>query len=101
MVLFSGEFTLVSKLFVNTNMMINYSASSVTRHKRHWNIKGSRVTTAMMEELDKRQLVFDEMAKDPNAKRGPKTVKENIALISGVHLTRFDFQLLKFFNTDS
>ncbi|KAE9390115.1 hypothetical protein BT96DRAFT_959865 [Gymnopus androsaceus JB14] len=64
------------------------SASSVTRHKRHWNIKGSRVTTAIMEELDKRQLVFDEMAKDPNAKRGPKTVKENIALISGVHLTR-------------
>ncbi|KAF8832133.1 hypothetical protein HHX47_DHR1000890 [Lentinula edodes] len=64
------------------------SASSVTRHKKYWNITASQVTTAKMAELDKRQLVFDEMSKDPNAKRGPKTVKENIARVAGVHLTR-------------
>ncbi|KAJ3858078.1 MAG: hypothetical protein NXY57DRAFT_857491, partial [Lentinula lateritia] len=64
------------------------SVSSVTRHKKYWNITASQVTTAKMAELDKWQLVFDEMNKDPNAKRGPKTVKENIARVAGVHLTR-------------
>ncbi|KAH7869316.1 uncharacterized protein C8R40DRAFT_1241123 [Lentinula edodes] len=67
---------------------ITLSASSVTRHKSHWRIKASRVTTATMPEIDKRQAVFDEMAKDPNGQRGPRIIKERIALDQGIHLTR-------------
>ena len=64
------------------------SASSVTRHKKHWGIKGSHVTTETMPELEKRQLVIDEMAKDPNGKRGPRTIKECLSLDQSIHLTR-------------
>ncbi|KAJ3871314.1 hypothetical protein F5051DRAFT_463809 [Lentinula edodes] len=67
---------------------ISLSASSVTRHKRHWGIKGSRGTTQTMPDLDKRQFVLDEMAQDPNRKRGPRTIKERLALEHNVHLTR-------------
>jgi hypothetical protein len=42
-----------------------------------------------MSDLDKRQLVLNEMAKDPNGKRGPRTIKEILALEQSVHLTRF------------
>ncbi|KAJ4500374.1 hypothetical protein C8R41DRAFT_811193 [Lentinula lateritia] len=83
---------ITNKLTISELLKADYgiilSASSVTRHKKYWNITASQVTTAKMAELDKRQLVFDEMSKDPNAKRGPKTVKENIARVAGVHLTR-------------
>ncbi|KAJ3924381.1 MAG: hypothetical protein NXY57DRAFT_359343 [Lentinula lateritia] len=41
-----------------------------------------------MPDLDKRQLVFDEMAKNPNGKRGPRTIKECLSMEHGVHLTR-------------
>lgn len=41
-----------------------------------------------MPDLDKRQFVLDEMAQDPNRKRGPRTIKERLALEHNVHLTR-------------
>ncbi|KAF9073367.1 hypothetical protein BDP27DRAFT_1445014 [Rhodocollybia butyracea] len=70
------------------SQLLEAEHASVTRRKKYWGIQGSRVTTAAMPELNKRQLVFNEMAKDPNGKRGPRTVKEVIALETGVHLTR-------------
>ncbi|KAE9403058.1 hypothetical protein BT96DRAFT_990700 [Gymnopus androsaceus JB14] len=41
-----------------------------------------------MPELDKQQLVIDEMAKDPNSKWGAWTIKECLLLGQSVHLTR-------------
>ncbi|KAJ3994232.1 hypothetical protein F5050DRAFT_1800803 [Lentinula boryana] len=62
--------------------------SSVTRRKKHWSIQGSSATTQSMPDLDKRQLVLDEMANDPNGKRGLRVIKEILALQHNVHLTR-------------
>ncbi|KAF9060796.1 hypothetical protein BDP27DRAFT_1429663 [Rhodocollybia butyracea] len=42
-----------------------------------------------MSDLDKCQLVLNEMAKDPNGKCSPRTIKEILALEQSVHLTRF------------
>ncbi|KAJ3903978.1 hypothetical protein F5879DRAFT_922647 [Lentinula edodes] len=54
--------------------------------KTDYGINLSRATAQSMPDLDKRQLVFDEMAKDP--KRGPRTIKECLSMEHGVHLTR-------------
>ncbi|KAJ7592636.1 hypothetical protein C8J56DRAFT_929099 [Mycena floridula] len=67
---------------------ITLSASSVTRRKKDWGIKGSRVTMNELPETTKRQLVLDQMAQDPAGNRGPRTVKEGIARQTGIHLTR-------------
>ncbi|KAJ3782569.1 hypothetical protein GGU10DRAFT_396781 [Lentinula aff. detonsa] len=67
---------------------ITLAPSSVTRRKKHWSIQGSSATTQSMPDLDKRQLVLDEMANDPNGKRGPRVIKEILALRHKVHLTR-------------
>ncbi|KAF9047219.1 hypothetical protein BDP27DRAFT_1243497 [Rhodocollybia butyracea] len=67
---------------------ITLASASVTRRKKHLGIQGSGVTTRSMEDLDKRQLVLDEMANDPNGKRGPRVIKEILALKHNVHLTR-------------
>lgn len=53
-------------------------------------ITGSRIGTRDTPEVAKRQLVLDQMAKDPNSRQGPATIKEGIAFSTGVHLTRCD-----------
>ncbi|KAF5391647.1 hypothetical protein D9757_002336 [Collybiopsis confluens] len=77
----------ISKL-LKADHSITLSAASVTRHKAHWGISASKVTTKHMPELEKRQAVFDEMENDPNGQRGPRVIKERIALNQGIHLTR-------------
>jgi hypothetical protein len=61
----------------------------VTRRKNRYGIKGSGATTKEMPELDKRQAVFDQLAKDPNGKQGPRSIKEGLAFDQGIHLTRY------------
>ena len=64
------------------------STVTVTRRKAKLGLKGSGVTTEMLLETAKRQMLLKQMAKDPTGKQGPRTMKENIALDEGVHLTR-------------
>jgi hypothetical protein len=40
----------------------------------------------------KRQLVLDQMAKDPNRRQGPSMIKENIRFYTGYNLTRYECQ---------
>ena len=65
-----------------------FSAASIGRCHKKIGLKGSGLTTRETPDIVKRQLVLDEMAKDPNRKCGPRIVKENIARTKGVHLTR-------------
>ncbi|KAK7018706.1 hypothetical protein VNI00_018299 [Paramarasmius palmivorus] len=67
---------------------IELSESSITRRKKAYGILGSGATTRTLPETEKRQLIFDQMAKDPSRMQGPRTIKEGIAFDQGVHLTR-------------
>jgi hypothetical protein len=63
--------------------------ATVARRLRQYGLKGSGKTTREMPEVDRRQLVVDQMSKDPKAQRGPRLVKEGIAFDTGIHLTRY------------
>ncbi|KAF8578513.1 hypothetical protein K439DRAFT_1648765 [Ramaria rubella] len=56
--------------------------------KSEANITTSKRTTQETPNVVKRQLVLDEMAKDPTRRRGPRIVREGIIRNHGVHLTR-------------
>ena len=47
-------------------------------------------TTQMLPDSIKEQLVRDQLAKDPLGRLGPRTIKERLALDTGIHLTRYD-----------
>lgn len=64
------------------------SESTIVRRRKQYGLLGSGATTRAMPLPEKRQLVLDELAKDPTSRRGPKTVGEGIVLNTGVHLTR-------------
>jgi hypothetical protein len=49
---------------------------------------GSHTATRDTSDLVKRQLVLDQMAKDPNSRRGPQTVREGMLFETGTLLTR-------------
>lgn len=68
-----------------------FSAASIGCCCKRMGLKGSGLTTQETPDVVKRQLVLDEMAKDPNRKHGPRIVKENIARTKGMHLTRHVF----------
>ena len=46
-------------------------------------------TTKILSETYKRQLVLDQLAKDPLMRKAPDTIKENIRMETGYDLTRY------------
>ncbi|KIJ07092.1 hypothetical protein PAXINDRAFT_182558 [Paxillus involutus ATCC 200175] len=48
----------------------------------------SRTTSCSLSTTVKRQLVLDQMAKDPARRQGPDLIKEGIAFDQGIHLSR-------------
>ncbi|KAH7902877.1 hypothetical protein BJ138DRAFT_976169, partial [Hygrophoropsis aurantiaca] len=78
---------LISKL-LRAEHKIVMSEATVARRKKKLGLNGSRLTTSALPESTKRQLVLDQLAKDPLNRRGPRLVKEAIAATSGQHLTR-------------
>lgn len=60
----------------------------MSRRFKLLNLKCAGATTKELEPEVIRQHVLDEMAGDPMRRKGPTTVKESIALKTGVHLTR-------------
>ncbi|EGO04019.1 hypothetical protein SERLA73DRAFT_175751 [Serpula lacrymans var. lacrymans S7.3] len=67
---------------------IKMSESSVARRRRSLGIYASGVTTRQLPDNVKRQLVLNQMAKDPTKKLGPRMIKQLIARETGIHLTR-------------
>lgn len=67
-----------------------HSTTTVARRRAKYGLMGSGRTTKELPLPVKRQLVLDEMAKDPTSRKGPKTIIEGIGLTKGVHLTRYD-----------
>lgn len=64
------------------------SARTVARHRKTYGLRGSGATTQEMPLPEKRQLVLDELAKDPLGRKGPGAIKEAISLNTGIQLTR-------------
>jgi hypothetical protein len=64
------------------------SGSSVKRRRQKLGLLASRATTSQMSEADKRQLIVQEMAKDPKGKSGPQMIKQRIFQETGIHLSR-------------
>lgn len=59
----------------------------MTRRKRKLGLKGNSVITKELSDTTKRQMVLNQMVKDPTGKRGPRTIKEGIAHDEGTHMT--------------
>jgi hypothetical protein len=59
----------------------------ITQRKHKLGLKGSSATTKSIPDVVKRQMVLDQMAKDPTGMQGPRTVKEGIAHDTGKNIT--------------
>lgn len=79
--------TQVSKLLLEEHNII-LSESSVSRRKKNLGLKASRLTTLELSLSVKRQLILDQMAKDPKGRLGARMVKQGILHDTGIHLTR-------------
>ncbi|TFK58765.1 hypothetical protein BDN72DRAFT_966259 [Pluteus cervinus] len=67
---------------------IQMSQASVARRLKDLELYAAGITTRRLPESTKRQLVLDQLGKDPVSSRGPKAVKEAITRNTGIHLTR-------------
>ena len=63
------------------------STATITWRKKKLGLKGSSITTKSIPDIVKRQMVLDQMAKDPTRMQGPWTVKEGIAHDMGEQIT--------------
>ena len=64
------------------------SDTTVNRRRAALGLTASGATTRSLPDTVKRQLVLDQMMKDPTRQRGPNVVTQAIAVETGVHLTR-------------
>ncbi|KAF8801594.1 hypothetical protein BYT27DRAFT_7174067 [Phlegmacium glaucopus] len=79
--------TQVRKLLLEEHGVI-LSESSISRRKRKLGLKASHLTTLELNVTVKRQLILDQMAKDPKGRLGARMVKQGILRDGGIHLTR-------------
>lgn len=77
----------LSQLFASEHGL-TLSESTIVRRKKKLGLRASRLTTLELSYDVKRQLVLDQMAKDPKGLIGPRTVKQGIFKDTGVQLTR-------------
>ncbi|TFK51655.1 hypothetical protein OE88DRAFT_1628795 [Heliocybe sulcata] len=61
---------------------------TVDRRRKAFGLFSSGLQTKLLHESERRQLIVDQMAKDPTSRQGPMTVKEGVAYDNGIHLTR-------------
>jgi hypothetical protein len=64
------------------------SDRTVIRRRRELGLKCSGALTKELPEDFKRQLVLDQMRKDPSGAKGPRSVKLGIYKDTGIQLTR-------------
>ena len=67
---------------------ILFSESTISRRKRKLGLRASHLTTLELDSAVKRQLILDQMAKDPKGRLGARMVKRGILRDKGIHLTR-------------
>ncbi|KIJ36436.1 hypothetical protein M422DRAFT_179437 [Sphaerobolus stellatus SS14] len=79
--------TTLSKL-LKTAHNITMSPTTVARHLRRFNLRSSALTTRTLPESVRRQLILDELDKDPRSQKGPATIKDSIREATGTHLSR-------------
>lgn len=65
------------------------SESTVARRLKKLGLFASGLTTKLMPEAQKRQYILDQLSKHSGSKKGPRTVKKDIAKDAGVFLTRW------------
>lgn len=65
------------------------SESTVKRRRWVLGLFGSGKATKEIPKSVKRQMVIDALGDDPKQHRGPRTIKQDIAQRTGVHLTRY------------
>lgn len=65
-----------------------YSEATVARRRKNLGLLGSRSATRDTSDLLKRQLVLDQLAKDPSGRKGPRLIRESIVFDTGIPLTR-------------
>ena len=58
-----------------------HSTAMITHRKRKLRLKGSSATTKSIPDVVKRQMVLDQMAKDPTGMQGPQTVKLGVSTV--------------------
>ncbi|KZP07458.1 hypothetical protein FIBSPDRAFT_762875 [Athelia psychrophila] len=78
----------ISDLLRQESPSIIMSSTSVGQRLRMLGLFASGATMKGLPETAKRQLVLDEIGKDPLGKLGPRTVKDNIRDETGIHLMR-------------
>lgn len=72
----------------NPMVLRHNSPATIGRRRKALGLKGSGHTTQELPPIEKRQLVLNQLAKDPAQRKGPQSIKEAIALETGVLLTR-------------
>ena len=71
-----------------SQLEIQFSGRTVGRRWRSMGLKGSKATEDEMERDEVAQLVMDYMSEDPSGRFGQNSVKQMIALNTGIHLKR-------------
>ncbi|KIM75158.1 hypothetical protein PILCRDRAFT_827588 [Piloderma croceum F 1598] len=78
----------ISQLLLAESPSIIMSEATVARRLKKFNLRASSLTTQRMPDAEKRQYILDQMSKDPTGKKGPRTIRKEIASEHGVFLTR-------------
>ena len=63
------------------------SEATVARRRKALGLLGSKCATRDTSDIVKRQLVLDQLAKDPNGRKGPRLIRESIVFDTGIPLT--------------
>ena len=65
-----------------------FSQATVARRREELGLKGSGAITKALPLEVRRQLILDQLSKDPTSQSGPSTIQANIHLDTGIKLTR-------------
>ncbi|EED78301.1 predicted protein [Postia placenta Mad-698-R] len=63
------------------------SPTNIDRCQKKLNLRGSKVMTRSLSNVQKRQLVLDQLAKDPTHCQGPQIIKEGILFDTSLNFT--------------
>ena len=64
------------------------SPRTIKKHRQQLGLTSSRATMKKLDPTAAEQLVLDQMDRDPARHQGPRNIRHNIAMKTGIHLTR-------------
>jgi len=83
---------IMSRKLIQTMLLaegITMSEATISRRRKALGLLGSGTATRVTPAVVKRQMVLDQMSKDPTSRQGPKTIQEGILFDTGISLTRY------------